>query len=86
MNVDVPTKSALSSATVWFNIATVALVVLGALADNALSLGIPPAVLAYIAVANGVINTLLRIYKTSLPIGEQGGTKTVEAPLPKEIG
>lgn len=86
MQIDIPTKSALSSSTVWFNVATVALVILGSLADNALALGIPASVLAYVVIATGVINTLLRIYKTSQPIGPAGGTKTITTDLPRTVG
>lgn len=82
MQVDIPTKPFWQSTTVLFNLATVALTILGALADNALALGIPSSVLAYIAVANGVINTLLRVFKTDLPIGPAGGVKTVTVTPP----
>lgn len=86
MQIDLPTKPATSSLTIWLNLLTIALVVLGAIADNALALNIPPAVLAYVAVANGVLNTLLRLYKTALPIGPEGGVKSVTVDLPKTVG
>lgn len=85
MRVDIPTKPAGSSLTIWFNVATVALVILGALIDNAANLGIPPVVLGYVAVASGIINTLLRIYKTSLPIGPEGGVKAVAIDPPDTV-
>lgn len=85
MIINVPTKSVLSSATVWFNIATVLLVIMGAIADNATMLQIPAQWLAWIAVINGVVNTLLRVFKTSQPIGD-GTVKTIEVDPPRVAG
>lgn len=86
MQVQLPTKPATSSLTIWFNAGTILIVALGALADNALALHIPPVVLAWIAVISGVVNTLLRMYKTALPIGPEGGSKTVTVDPPTTIG
>jgi len=86
MQVDIPTKTAQSSLTLWLNLLTVAIVVLGVIVDNAQLLDIPAAVLGYIAVANAALNALLRIYKTAQPIGPEGGTKSVTVDLPKTAG
>lgn len=84
--VEVPTKTAQSSLTLWLNILTVAIVVLGVIADNAQVLDLPAAALGYVAVANAALNALLRIYKTALPIGPEGSSKSVTVDLPKTAG
>ncbi len=54
--------------TLWLNIVTLVVLLAGYVADNALSLGIPPQVTGYAVMVVAVGNMLLRVLKTSQPI------------------
>lgn len=86
MPVDIPTKPIEKSWTFWLNVASIAVLFIGSIVNEAANLGIPPTVLAWLVVINGAGNVALRVLRTNLPIGPEGGTKTVETPFPKEIG
>lgn len=61
------------STTVWFNVLAAAALILGAVADNALSLGLPVQVVPWITLAIAVVNILIRVLRTSQPL-EVGST------------
>ena len=86
MQIDIPTKSWVTSATVWFNILTIAAMVLAELVDAQSGLELPKNWLGYALQAQAVVNIVLRVFKTNLPIGPEGGVKSVTVEPPKTIG
>lgn len=86
MKIDVPTKSWVTSATVWFNILTIVAMVLAELVDANSGLSLPKDWVSYALQAQAIVNILLRVFKTNLPIGPDGGSKAVDVPLPKTVG
>jgi hypothetical protein len=56
------------STTVWFNLATVLVILLGAIAENAGVLNLSPQVVTILGIIVAAINAFLRVFKTSQPI------------------
>jgi hypothetical protein len=61
-------KPFLHSWTLWFNVLSVAAIILGAIADSQLALGIPPQVGAWVAMGLAVVNACIRLLRTSQPL------------------
>lgn len=63
-----PVKPWYHSWTVWFNVASVLIIIAGYIADNALRLGLPPQWGEYAAGVVAIGNAVIRLLRTSQPL------------------
>lgn len=80
MQVDLPTKPWYQSLTIWVNIVGTLLAVVTLIVDGATDLHIPAQAVVYLLAAQGVITVVLRSLRANLPIGPEGGVRTLVIP------